>query len=222
MSQIPATAILLTFLGTASFLIQQGDTRILMDPGDFLTNRFTREKAESLKGIDLILVTHTDFDHINRLAFIPDARSIPVFGPCSIKDALPGYHCFTDKEYVIGDIKITKFRSIHGIRHDVIHTGFIIDMGSKLLYNMGDGYRLEEVVKAGPDFLFLTLSGMEANIENGLKNVDILQPKTVIPMHWETLFRCDGKPRKFEKKLKEQFPSIKCIIPPYDKTIVLQ
>jgi L-ascorbate metabolism protein UlaG (beta-lactamase superfamily) len=222
MHEIPPTVILLTFLGTACFLFQYDGMKILTDPGDFFTGRLTEEKAGQLSGIDLILITHADFDHVNRLRFIPGISDIPVLGPCGAKDSFGEYRYLTDEDLVFGEIRIRKIKTDHGMRHDVPHTGFALTLGKTAIYMLGDGYNIGEALPPRPDYLFLTISGMESNIENGLKNTGILMPGTVIPMHWETLFRDDGKARGFRKAVEERYPSIRCIIPPHDQAINLE
>jgi L-ascorbate metabolism protein UlaG (beta-lactamase superfamily) len=220
-NQIPPAVLLLTYLGTASFLFQYNGMKILTDPGDFLTGRLTAEKAGQLYGVDLILLTHADFDHSNRLKYIPGATSIPILGPCGARDSFKEYRYLTDAEFELGGIRINKIRTSHGLRHDIPHTGFAVTFGKITVYMLGDGYDIEEVLNPHPDYLFLTIGGMETNIENGLRNTAILMPGTVVPMHWEVLFRCDGKAREFKKALGERYPSIKCLIPPYERTVVL-
>jgi L-ascorbate metabolism protein UlaG (beta-lactamase superfamily) len=222
MHQIPPTVLLLTYLGTASFLFQFGGMTILTDPGDFLTGRLTEEKAAQLHGVDLILLTHADFDHSNRLKFIPGAESIPILGPLGAKDSFKEYEYLTDEELDFGAVKVKKIKTSHGVRHDVPHTGFALTFGKTVIDMLGDGYDIEEAVDPHPDYLFLTIGGMETNVENGLKNTGILMPQTVIPMHWEILFRDDGKAREFKKAVEARYPTIRCLIPPYDQAIMLE
>jgi L-ascorbate metabolism protein UlaG (beta-lactamase superfamily) len=92
---IPAV-IYITYLGTACFLFDFGGYKVLTDPGDFFTNRFTIEQASNLKGVDLVLVSHADFDHTNRLEYIPGIEKIPIFGTESVKKGYPHLNVNTD------------------------------------------------------------------------------------------------------------------------------
>jgi L-ascorbate metabolism protein UlaG (beta-lactamase superfamily) len=67
-----------------------------------------------------------------------------------------------------------------------------------------------------PDVLFVTIGGWESNIENALKNAALLRPRKVVPMHWETLWRSDGKARDFADAVRHRFPSVECVVPDYN------
>ncbi|MGA2478114.1 MAG: MBL fold metallo-hydrolase [Spirochaetia bacterium] len=66
-------AIRLTWFGTACFLI--------------------------LDGIDLVLVTHADPDHVNRLRFLPGIADIPIIAPPTVLTRFPDLRVTTDMPY---------------------------------------------------------------------------------------------------------------------------
>jgi L-ascorbate metabolism protein UlaG (beta-lactamase superfamily) len=216
MNAILSTIICITYLGTASFLIEYDHVRILTDPGDLFTNRLTIEKARSIGKIDLVIVTHTDFDHVNRLQYIPGASSLPVFGPADLRRVFPEYNIFSGDSYNSGCISVKKIKSIHGMRHDVEHTSFIIKLADLVICFLGDAYRVPEKLSEQIDLLFVTVGGMEANAENGAKIASGIMPGIVIPMHWEGLFRSDNSALQLRTILKNT-SLIECYIPQYDK-----
>ena len=104
---MPAAALLLiTYLGTASFILDIGGMRILTDPGDFFTARFTAAKARDVRDIDLVLITHGDFDHVNRLTHVPGSEHIIVLAPETVKNRMPSHNVSTDAEYIRGDVRV--------------------------------------------------------------------------------------------------------------------
>jgi L-ascorbate metabolism protein UlaG (beta-lactamase superfamily) len=222
MNPAPALAVLLTYLGTACFLLEYDGVAVLTDPGDFLTRRLTAEKAKSLPDVDLVLITHADFDHVNRLRYVPGIKGIPIMGPESVRKAFPDLNYLAGDEASVGGIRIKKIETAHGVRHAVPHTGYAIEAGEKVIYDLGDGYDIGEAVPRHPDYLLVTIGGLESNVGNALKNVGVLEPRYVIPMHWEGLSRWDAKARALKLEIAGAYPLVNCLIPPYDTAINLE
>lgn len=150
-------ALMITYLGTACFLLDIGGKRILTDPGDF--------------------------DHVNRIESVPGSAGIPIMAPETVRTALQGRNVRTEPEFALGGVSVRAFPSVHGVFHDKEHRGYLLEAG-----------------------------GLETDIENALRNVALLRPKTVVPMHWETLWRGDAKAREFERIMRERFPAVRCIV----------
>ncbi len=217
MSNLAGTIVFITYLGTASFLIEYEGTTIITDPGDFLTGRLTEDMAGSLDAIDAILVTHADFDHTNRIRNIQDIERIPIVGPRALVSMLPGYTVLTDRNYRIGGISITRLKSVHGVRHDVEHWAYIIAMGDVSLCFLGDAYRVSEFPDTIPDVAFVTVGGLESNPKNGAALVASLGAAFAIPMHWEVLLRTSDRAEEFCGEASRKVPMIGCYIPQFNK-----
>jgi len=207
----------ITYLGTACFLLQDGSHNILIDPGDFLTNRFPVSLVESIPELDLILVTHDDFDHCNRLKYLPDIEYLTIIGTETLKKKRPDYKISTSPVYENEWVQVLRIDIPHTIRTGVDHTGYIIHFAGNVIYFFGDGIKPKGEIAPYPDIMFVTIGGIEANIPNAIKLVNEIKPRCVIPMHWELFNRSDKKPKEFKEKLKELFPEIHCIIPPFYK-----
>ena len=54
----------LTWMGTATFVLESGDQKILFDPFLQLAGGETAVSAGELTGYDTIFVTHCHFDHL--------------------------------------------------------------------------------------------------------------------------------------------------------------
>jgi L-ascorbate metabolism protein UlaG (beta-lactamase superfamily) len=209
--------IFITYLGTASFLIESDNFRILTDPGDFFTNRFTVKKARSLGRIDLVIITHSDFDHVNRLKYIPDAVKVPVFGNENLNHLFPGYNIITGEEFISEGISVKKVKSIHGIRHYVKHISFIVTIGNIVICFLGDAYKITGNIPGHIDLLFAAISGIEASPANAVRLASVIKPEAIIPMHWEKIFRNKRPVSILIKKLKVESPQINYYVPEYDR-----
>jgi L-ascorbate metabolism protein UlaG (beta-lactamase superfamily) len=222
---IPLNAVLLiTYLGTASFLFDFGETKLLTDPGDFFTERLTPEKARSIAGVDLICLTHAHFDHSNRLADIPNSKGIPVLAPETAKAQFAGYDLRTEEDFRFGDLRIRAYRTVHGVSHWEDHRSYLIEREGFRLCFLGDAYAVDPGfvdLAYASDLLFVTLGTFETNPENALRNIALLRPKRVVAMHWEALLRGDQKAREFAKTLAALYPSMECIVPEIGGTFAI-
>jgi L-ascorbate metabolism protein UlaG (beta-lactamase superfamily) len=214
---MPDNKIFITYLGTASFLFESEDVRLITDPGDLFTNRFTRQKACALDNIDLIAITHCDFDHTNRLKYISNATKIPIIGPDNIKAALPSFNIIKGNEFRTQGLSVKKIKSIHGLRHNVEHASFIIKIGGITICFMGDAYKIIGDVQDSIDMLFVAVSGIESSPENQAVLARKLKPQAVIPMHWERILRREKPAHRIKKLLENSAQPIKCHIPEYGK-----
>ena len=216
----------ITWLGTASFLIKHKEKSILIDPGMLFLPDLTREKASALYGIDLVLVTHDDFDHVNRLPSIPEIEVIPIISTESFKGRFPNLNVLTTDIYEKDGIRVRKIDILHGLRHKVDHTGFEIQIGGHTIYHLGDGLHspsptvefkprngIKKGIRKNADLIFCTIGGLEASVENAVDMIHEYQPKMVVPMHWQFLFRNAGKAYKFQQKVNKLFPDIQCVVP---------
>lgn len=211
--------IYITYFGTACFLIEDSSHRILIDPGDLFTDRFTAELAENLEPVDLIIITHNDFDHCNRLEYIKGVDSIPIIGTNSIQKDFPRFNVITEGSFTNGWINIRKIDIAHGLRPNEDHTGYNIQFADKTIIFFGDGATPLEPIVTNPDILFVTIGGIEASVKNGVQLVTEIKPLNVIPMHWEILSRNAVRVRRFERTLDKQSTETKCIIPEFYETI---
>jgi L-ascorbate metabolism protein UlaG (beta-lactamase superfamily) len=221
MSALLQAIVYITYLGTASFVMDAGDTRIITDPGDFFTSRLDAKKIAAIEGIDLVMVTHADFDHTNRLLDIKGIDLLPVVGTKSVKASFPKLNIITEESYDIDGVSIKRIGSIHGVRHDVDHSSYLIETGGIAILFLGDAYRLINPLKEHVDLMFVTIGGFEASPENAMKLVSEIEPDIVIPMHWEVLFRTDEPAQRFAKLIEKSGMNTRCVIPAFDKKMTI-
>ncbi|AHL23309.1 metal-dependent hydrolase [Thermococcus nautili] len=200
------------FLGHAAFLIE-GSKRILIDP--FLTgNPQAAVKPEEVEA-DLILVTHAHGDHIGdavEIAKRTGAKIVAMFdvanyiseqaegvevigmnyGPTEIDGVgivqVPAWHSSSDGKYGIGN-----------------PCGYIVKLDGKTIYHAGDTFVFLDMglfsELYGPiDVALLPIGGhFTMGPREAAKAVELLKPKKVVPMHYNTWPPISADPEEFKR-----------------------
>lgn len=189
----------ITYLSHACFELKNAKT-VLIDP--FFKDN---PNAPSYSGNpDLVLVTHEHHDHSDAERFV---TTVVCPEPCRKKFKNSVTMKIGDKKTVEG-IPLEMVEASH--HQSSYPTGFIIQMGGKRIYHMGDTY-LDGVKPHGTiDILFIPIGGYYTmNIEEALKALDIVKPKLAIPMHYNTFPQIKADPQAFKKKGEEKGFSVK-------------
>ncbi|NJE49904.1 metal-dependent hydrolase [Thermococcus sp. 9N3] len=199
------------FLGHAAFLIE-GSKRILIDP--FLTgNPQAAVKPEEVEA-DLILVTHAHGDHIGDAVeiakrtgakivamydianYISEQGNVEVigmnYGPTEVDGVgivqVPAWHSSSDGKYSIGN-----------------PCGYIVKLDGKTIYHAGDTFVFLDMglfsELYGPiDVALLPIGGhFTMGPKEAAKAVELLKPKKVVPMHYNTWPPISADPEEFKK-----------------------
>ena len=200
------------FLGHAAFLIE-GSKKILIDP--FLTgNPQAAVKPEEVEA-DLILVTHAHGDHIGdavEIAKRTGAKIVAMFdvanyiseqaegvevigmnyGPTEIDGVgivqVPAWHSSSDGKYSIGN-----------------PCGYIVKLDGKTVYHAGDTFVFLDMglfsELYGPiDVALLPIGGhFTMGPREAAKAVELLKPKKVVPMHYNTWPPISADPEEFKR-----------------------
>lgn len=212
----------ITWIGHASFLIQTRKHFILIDPnwaGWLKVIKRLRHPGvdlEELPVIDLVLVTHAHFDHLDKKTLRAIAASQPIVVPEHVGNLVSNLGFEQVHELAPWEVfehegvKITLTPAFHwGARliHDQYRGfgGFLIEYEGKTLFHCGDsayfpGFR-DIGEKAVIDIALLpigaydTVSGRDAhmNPEEALQAFQELRAKIFIPMHYGT-FRLGYEP----------------------------
>ena len=205
----------LTWIGHASFLIQTPKHNILVDPNwaNWLVviKRLKRAglSIEDLPNIDLVLITHAHFDHLNRKTLRAIAARQPIVVPSGVTNLV--YDLGFEKvqemnwwdEWSYRDLKITFTPAKHwGAR--VLHDqhrgygGYVIEFEGRRIYHCGDsayfsGFR-EIGRKLAPEIALLPIGAYEPpsfrdvhmGPEQEVQAFHELKSKTMVPMHFGT------------------------------------
>jgi len=213
----------LTWLGHATFrAVTPGGKTIYIDPW-VMGNPACPAAEKQIKKVDVMLCTHGHFDHIGDAVEIAKKFNPAVVGipellkwmeKKGVKNASPMNKGGTQ---VVGDIKVTMVHADHscGITDgdEIIYggeaCGFVVEFETGLkLYHAGDTNVFGDMAIIrdlyAPDIALLpigdhyTMSPREAAYA-----ANLLQAKTVIPMHFATFPVLTGTPSDLKKLLPE-------------------
>ncbi len=211
-----------TWIGHASFLLQVAGLNVLIDPvwGNWVKGikriRHPGVELEHLPNIDLVLVTHAHFDHLDRKTLKEVAAHQPIVVPFDVGNLVHdlGFQVVQELNYwesfELGPLRITLTPCSHwGARvlHDS-HRGFggyVIEAGGRVIYHCGDtayfdGFR--EIGRRFPiDVALLPIGAYEPpsqrpvhmNPEEALTAFEELGARWMVPMHYGT-FRLSYEP----------------------------
>ncbi len=172
----------ITKFGHCCLLIEEGDIRILTDPGNYT-------EIPHVENIDVILISHEHGDHIDAdtlkslLTDNPTAQIITHEGVGRVLDeAGIAYTLIHDAEtQTIKGIDITSYGTEHAcVYHDlpvVQNTGFLI---AKKLFFPGDSFFMpsEKV-----EILALPVAAPWLKLEESIDYAKKVAPKVVFPIH---------------------------------------
>ena len=193
-------AIQLTWLGHATWLIQTGEHRIILDP--FLTDNPATTKTPAGIKVDTVLISHGHFDHVADAAEIAnhnDATLIAIYEVASwfaekhsVKNTIGmniGGKVATD----FGQVKMTP--AIHSSQlpdgsSGGCAAGFILSIEGKKIYFACDTALFSDmslIGKAGIDLAVLPIGDLfTMGVEDSIEAVKIIDPAKVAPTHYNT------------------------------------
>ncbi|MCI8853536.1 MAG: metal-dependent hydrolase [Lachnospiraceae bacterium] len=183
------------FLGHACFLLDDGAHKVLTDP--FLTgNGLAAAKAEEVEA-DFLFVTHGHSDHTGDAAEIAKRTGAPVCCTVDLADAVFGPAGLSVMVGNIGGRIPTAFGSakmvsaIHGSGvPGGLACGFVFDMGGKRIYHAGDTALTSDMAflaEENIDVALLPIGDLfTMGPKDALRAVEMIKPKLVIPMHYNT------------------------------------
>lgn len=220
--ELSADQIGITWIGHASFLIQTQGMNLLVDPNwaNWLSVikrvRHPGMELHHLPNIDLVLVTHAHFDHLDRRTLRKVAADQPIVVPFNVGNLVHdlGFHTVHEldywESYELGPLRITLTPCHHwGARmlHDSHRGfgGFVIEANGRSIFHCGDtayfdGFR--EIGERYPiDLALLPIgaydppSGREVhmNPEEAIQAFFEIGAKHMVPMHYGT-FRLSYEP----------------------------
>jgi L-ascorbate metabolism protein UlaG (beta-lactamase superfamily) len=211
-----------TWIGHASFLISWRGLNILVDPIWSMWLKVVKRirrpgiRIDHLPAIDLVLVTHAHFDHLDRRTLRRVAAAQPIVVPRGVGNLVHdlGFdrvHELRQWEHLdIGDITITLTPCHHwGAR--VLHDrhrgfgGFHLRLGQRTVFHCGDSAYFAGFKEIGARFpveiALLPIGSYEAfsrrevhmNPEEAVRAFQELRAKYMVPMHYGS-FRLSYEP----------------------------
>lgn len=214
--------ICITWVGHASFLVQTPEHSILIDPNWAkwlkVVKRIKHPGVElrDLPSVDLVLVTHAHFDHLDRRSLRSIAAEQPIAVPRNVGSLVHGlgfervHELAPWESFRHGTLKVTLTPAKHwGAR--VLHDnhrgfgGFLVEYAGRTLFHCGDSSYFKGFVEIGKradiDIALLPIGAYDApskrdvhmNPEEALRAFVELRAATMVPMHFGT-FRLSYEP----------------------------
>ena len=203
----------ITWLGWSSFKVKTSGKTIYFDPvfGNY------NEPG------DLILISHSHSDHIDPgiLSKIRKPGTV-VLTSRQNQDAVNGIGLVPGETYSFDSITVNACHAYNIIRMRApgvpfhpkgFGVGWILESGGKRLYHLGDTELIPEMEGIGfIDVMLVPISGFYVmDIDEAVKTVKMIQPKLVIPMHFDLPhakpenqpdFNLNADPQEFARKLE--------------------
>ncbi|RLF14783.1 MAG: metal-dependent hydrolase [Thermoprotei archaeon] len=206
------------WLGHAAFELSTSKGKVLIDP--FLTNNpMAPVKAEDLKEVKVIVVTHDHFDHLGDAVDIAKRTGAKVVAVPELASSLSGVDTVA--------INMGSYVEVEGVRVALVqafHTcsrgfpaGCIVNDGFVTVYHAGDTSLFGDMKLIGevyrPDVALLPIGGYYTmGPKEAAVAVSLIKPKVVIPMHYATFPVLVKSPDEFLEEVKKRAPEVKAVV----------
>ena len=206
-----------TWLGHSCVTITNGKYNLIVDP--FLSgNPAATAKADDIKA-DFILVSHGHNDHVGDAVAIAKRTGALIITNYELANLFDsegvqahGMHIGGAHQFDFGRVKLTIAHHGGGYGPDASRytgppVGFLITIDGKTIYHPGDTGLFLDMKLIGDmnkiDLAFLPIGdNYTMGIDDAVKAVEFLQPKIVVPFHYNTWDLIAADPNVFAKKVK--------------------
>jgi len=208
----------LTWHGHSTFLLEtDGGHRILFDP--FLDdNPASQLKVRDVAQLDYILCTHGHFDHFADAIAVAKQTDATIVGSFELvafaqsKGVKNGHGMNVGGGFAFpfGYTKLTPALhsgTIHGDdegRYTSVAHGFLLDLGGRRLYHAGDTALIMELqlLQGQVDVALLPIGdNFTMGPADAARAVEFVQPRVVIPMHYNTWPPIAQDPHDFARRV---------------------
>ena len=188
------------WLGHASFRIDAGVV-IYIDPW----------KLRDPVPADLVLVTHSHFDHlsVNDIAKIATDDTVIVCAEC-IQDKMPGQvrALAPGDSTTVGEVSIEAVPAYNTDKpnhpRSAGHVGYVIEVGGRRIYHAGDTDLIPEMDDIRCDVALLPVGGTYTmDVDQAVEAAQRLRPKIVVPMHWGDVVGSERDVRRMQGLLPD-------------------
>lgn len=223
----------LTALGHACFMMETAEHRIIFDP--WLSDNPEAAIAADEVSVDAILASHGHSDHLGDAIDIAIREDAPIIGPYELcmycqrhGAAVEPMHIGGCRQFAFGRVRLTL--ALHGsavIHEDHIEytgpaCGFMVGADERNVYYAGDTGIFGDMALIGEmtsiDVAILPIGdNFTMGPDDAVRAARMLNPDTVIPMHYSAFDVIEQDPHAFADRLAEA--DIDCIVlRPGDRT----
>jgi L-ascorbate metabolism protein UlaG (beta-lactamase superfamily) len=214
----------LTYHSHACFGIGVGETRLLIDP--FLTDNPLADVSADEVEADYILISHGHGDHVGdtvEIAKRTGAMTVSNFEihnwlmAQGVENAHP-LHIGGGYDFPFGRVKLTIAH--HGSAlpdgsYGGNPAGFLLTLGGKTIYHACDTglfYDMKLIGEEGLDVAILPIGdNFTMGPDDALRAVKLLEPKVVIPIHYDTFDVIQQDPGAFAARVEDETLA-KCVV----------
>ena len=217
-------AIKLTWYGHACWHIETPKGTILIDP--FISgNPLAPVKADHVKA-DFILVSHGHGDHLGDTIPIAKRTGALVISNFEIANYCQGQGCKThplhiggSHNFAFGNLKLTIAH--HGSsfpdgRYAGNPAGFLLTIGKRKVYDAADTGLFYDMKLIGEEKIDVALLPIGDNFtmgpEDAVRAAKLIQPKVIVPMHYNTFDVISQDPKSFASRVKKASPKTKVAV----------
>jgi len=208
-----------SFHGHSVVKIKTGDHTILIDP--FIRGNDMTDLVAENEQPDVILLTHGHNDHVGDTVEIAKACGALVIAPFELANYIGWQgvkthpmHIGGAREFEFGKVKFTQ--AFHGSsfetdNNEMIYTGMpsgiLFTAEGKTVYHAGDTALFGDMKLIGErhpiDLAFLPIGdNFTMGIEDAAYAVELLKPKAVVPVHYDTFPPIKQNPHAFKELVK--------------------
>ena len=214
----------LTYHSHACFSIAVGDTHLLIDP--FLSGNPLADVSANEVQADYILVSHGHGDHVGDTVEIAKRTGAMTISNFEIQNWLlaqgveraHALHIGGGYDFPFGRVKLTIAH--HGSAlpdgsYGGNPAGFLLSLGGKKIYHACDTglfYDMKLIGEEGLDVAILPIGdNFTMGPDDALRAVKLLEPKVVIPSHYNTFDVIQQDPYAFAARVEAETPA-KCVV----------
>jgi len=215
----------INYYGHDCFLLKGREKQVLIDP--FLRgNPMTTQEPDELKP-NLILVTHGHGDHLGDSIEISKASGAPVLGVFELANYCQKHGASTIGAHMGGTVKfdfgwvklVPAWHSSSSPDGEYLGNpcGFVLHIDGVTFYHTGDTAvfgDMKLIAELTPIDVFLCPIGDHYTMgpAEALKAVELVNPRMVIPMHFNTFPPISQDPRQFKNEVEKKLSGIRVTV----------
>ncbi len=205
----------ITYYGHSVFLLDDGKTKLIIDP--FLEGNPLSPIKEKDVNVNYIVVTHGHGDHLGDAVAISKRCDAPIIAVNELANYVASKGAKAHNMHIGGGFNFPFGRVKFTIAHhgsssgEGTYTGepsgVLVTMGGKTVYHTGDTGLFSDMKLIGEmnpvDILLLPIGdNFTMGIDDAVKAVELVNPKFVVPMHYNTFPVIEADPNVFIAKVK--------------------